>query len=76
MGGEITQQLGLPGQFTQLLIPALFPFNYGLETLRILTPGGTRLASYWGQRQRQAYVRKITEGRDNPYTSVEKLKSV
>lgn len=76
MGGEISNQLGLPGQLTQLLVPALFPLNYSLETLRMIMPGGTRLATYWGQRQRKAYVQKITGGTDNPYKSVKKLKSI
>jgi len=76
MGKDIADQLGIPGQFTQWLIPLLFPFNYGLETARKITPGGTVLATYWGSKQRQAYVKKITGGTENPYKSVDKLKSI
>lgn len=75
MGKDIANALGLSGQICQWHILLLAPAKYLAETIRIILPGATRLSQWRGQRARIRYVQRITQGQENPYTSVKQLKN-
>lgn len=76
MGDDIANQLGLPGQYSRYLIPLVFPFNCIVDSVCKIVPGARQWQSRRGSLQRQRYVQKITGGTENPYRSVDKLKSI